>query len=113
MGPNRFARIWIGAVLASLGVAASPPAELEQGPHGVLLVEVAGLPSSTGQVRCGLFTRSGWLDDVMRSVAGVVDDHRALCRFESVPDGEYGVAVHHDADDRAVDHACSCGPRAS
>jgi uncharacterized protein (DUF2141 family) len=49
-----------------------------------------------GMVRCGLFTRKGWLEDALRASIVKIKDREALCIFHKVPKGVYGISAYHD-----------------
>ncbi|MDQ2646856.1 MAG: DUF2141 domain-containing protein [Myxococcota bacterium] len=52
-----------------------------------------------GSVRCGLFQRSGWLKKPLRAAAARANASPALCVFEDVPPGSYGISAFHDRND--------------
>src|SRR5262245_1677102 len=54
---------------------------------------------SKGSVRCGLFTRAGWLKKAVRAAATKVNGATALCVFQRVPEGIYGISAFHDEND--------------
>jgi len=52
--------------------------------------------NGAGVVRCGLFRQRGWLKDPVRSATVKVASKRAVCVFEGVPSGTYGISAFHD-----------------
>ncbi len=50
-------------------------------------------------MRCGLFQRSGWLKKPLRAAAAPANASPALCVFENVPPGTYGISAFHDRND--------------
>jgi len=52
--------------------------------------------NASGLVRCGLFERKGWLKKPVRSSVAKINGREALCKFTSVPKGEYGISAFHD-----------------
>jgi uncharacterized protein (DUF2141 family) len=87
--------------------APSAPAAAPAAPRGVLRVEVAGLESAKGKVRCALFAQAkGWpTEDAAARARTAVSIRKAdsgwaaTCMFEGVPAGDYGVSFFHDEDD--------------
>ena len=63
-------------------------------------VEVVGLHSANGDVKCALFNSAdGFPADSLKAVkttTGPIHDGTAECDFDQVPSGEYGIAVYHD-----------------
>jgi len=65
-----------------------------------LLVQVRGLDSDLGQVRCALYdSADAWLEPegVVASVDATPVGGSAACRFSGVSPGRYAVSVLHDA----------------
>lgn len=55
-----------------------------------------------GVIRCGLYTKSSWLqpEDAVQWVdATYTGDGGAVCQFQGIESGTYGIGVFHDADD--------------
>jgi uncharacterized protein (DUF2141 family) len=52
-----------------------------------------------GSVRCGLFQRSGWLKKPLRAAAAPGNASPALCVFEDLSPGTYGISAFHDRND--------------
>jgi len=63
-------------------------------------VEVVGLHSADGDVKCALFNSSeGFPADsskAIKTTSATIHDGTAECDFDQVPSGEYGIAVYHD-----------------
>jgi len=55
------------------------------------------LRSQGGVVRCGLFTKQGWLKDALRADVAKATGKSAICVFKQVPAGTYGISAFHDA----------------
>ena len=49
-----------------------------------------------GLVRCGIFGEKGWLKQPVRSATAAVHGKVALCIFNDVPKGVYGISAFHD-----------------
>lgn len=67
-----------------------------------LVVEVLGLPTDAGTLRCSLFADAEtWLDGARAAAAaaGRVRAGIGTCTFPEVPPGEYAVAILHDVND--------------
>ena len=87
-------------VLLLGGWAFSASAE-ESAEAGDVVVEIANLENQKGVVRCGLYTKSSWLQPekaVQWVDATYGDEETAECRFEEIEPGTYGVGAFHDAD---------------
>jgi len=52
--------------------------------------------NDAGVVRCGLFKQSGWLKEAFRASSVKVHGKQALCVFQDVPAGSYGISAFHD-----------------
>ncbi|HYP77878.1 MAG TPA: DUF2141 domain-containing protein [Polyangiaceae bacterium] len=52
--------------------------------------------SAKGVVRCALFRREGWLKVPVRSATARITGRDALCLFQQVPKGVYGISAFHD-----------------
>ena len=79
----------------ALGLAAG--AATAQSP-GKLSVNVSGLHSDSGVVRCGLYTSADAFRKPGRETRGVVarpNGQNATCVFSGLPAGTYAVAVFH------------------
>jgi len=74
-----------------------------------VLVSAEGPPNGTvevtvrtghdrGEVRCGLHSRSNWLEVPTKGTISSPKAGEAVCAFESIPHGSWAVAVHHDED---------------
>jgi uncharacterized protein (DUF2141 family) len=79
------------AVVLIVGAAHAQPA-------GRLSVNVTGLRSDDGVVRCGLYASAEGFRQPGRELRGAVGrirGHQATCVFNNVPEGVYAVAVFH------------------
>src|SRR3954471_14547021 len=56
----------------------------------------ARLRERGGVVRCGLFRKAGWLKTPVATATARADSQTALCVFEAIPPGIYGVSAFHD-----------------
>jgi len=77
-------------LLALVGVSLAVAATLS--------VQISGLSSDRGLVRCGLFSGpDGWREasQAMRMVNAKIEHGKAVCRFDHAEPGTYGVAVFH------------------
>lgn len=67
-----------------------------------LVVQVLGLPSDGGTLRCSLFSDAQtWLDGARAAAVarGAVHGGTGSCTFPDVPPGSYAVAILHDLND--------------
>ncbi len=81
-------------VLALL-VASAPLGAAEPAPSPVLEFRTT-VRGDQGVVRCGLFTQSGWLKSPVRAAVAAIHGNTALCVFNGVPKGVYGISAFHD-----------------
>ncbi len=87
-------------ILTVLGPHAETKAEeVAETPSDRILFTVTGIKNDKGTLRCGLFPESTWLDTSVRSVVAEIIDSRAVCQFEEVPPGTYGISSYHDKND--------------
>jgi uncharacterized protein (DUF2141 family) len=89
------------ALLSCFVLACPTPASAGES-GGDVVLQIGGVTDDPqGVVRCGLYTKSSWLEpeDAIQWVdATYTDDGGASCVFEDVDPGTYGVGVFHDAD---------------
>src|SRR4051812_7786122 len=52
--------------------------------------------NNEGVVRCGIFTEKGWLEDPVRPALAAIHGKVALCVFNGLPSGVYGISAFHD-----------------
>lgn len=53
--------------------------------------------NANGLVRCGLFnSQKSWLEDTFRASIVKINGREALCIFNKVPKGVYGISAYHD-----------------
>lgn len=88
--------IFIGMAIG-IALAAGMPAAMAQS-GGKLTVNVSGLHSDSGVVRCGLYGSADTFRKPGREVKGVVarpNGQQATCVFTGIAPGAYAVAVFH------------------
>lgn len=84
-------------IYAALGLGLAASSAVAQS-GGRLSVNVSGLHSDSGVVRCGLYASADTFRKPGREVRGVVarpNGQRATCVFSGVAAGSYAVAVFH------------------
>ena len=52
--------------------------------------------NDAGVVRCGIFTEQGWLKDPVKPALASIHGKVALCIFDELPKGVYGISAFHD-----------------
>ncbi|MES1179239.1 MAG: DUF2141 domain-containing protein [Myxococcales bacterium] len=52
--------------------------------------------NNDGVVRCGIFTEKGWLKDPVQPALAAIHGKVALCIFNGLPSGVYGISGFHD-----------------
>ena len=52
--------------------------------------------NNLGVVRCGIFTEKGWLKDPGKPALAAIHGKTALCVFNELPKGVYGISAFHD-----------------
>lgn len=52
--------------------------------------------NNSGLVRCGIFTEQGWLKQPVQPALAVIHGKVAICVFNGVPRGVYGISAFHD-----------------
>jgi len=86
------------AAVALLPFAAPSSASAEEeAKAGNTIVFRANLRSKGGVVRCGLFTREGWLERTVAADVTKVAGATATCTFKKIRPGTYGISAFHDA----------------
>jgi uncharacterized protein (DUF2141 family) len=89
--------IFYCALLAlGIAVSAAPPATAQA--PGKLSVNVSGLRSDSGVVRCGLYASADTFRQPGRELRGVIaraNGQHATCVFNGIPAGTYAVGVFH------------------
>ena len=106
MQTHRFVLLATAATLLALPSWAGPSddgsGEAEPPPRAEIRVEVGGLRSEEGILRCALFrTALGFPMDPQRAVAHLEEEpstEGVVCLFPEVEAGTYAVSVHHDED---------------
>ena len=82
-------------VLSLLGQSGATRAE--EAASGANVIEFRmRLREKGGVVRCGLFERSGWLKKVVASATVRASGASALCVFNKIQPGTYGISAFHD-----------------
>ncbi|HEY8946784.1 MAG TPA: DUF2141 domain-containing protein [Polyangiaceae bacterium] len=82
-------------LLGMLLIGASAGAT-EEGPANNVIEFKMHMRGSKGIVRCGLFERSGWLEQVVKPATAKIRDGYALCVFPRIRPGTYGISAFHD-----------------
>ncbi|HET9960668.1 MAG TPA: DUF2141 domain-containing protein [Polyangiaceae bacterium] len=101
------ARAGVGARrgMGATGAAALAAALLALSSAGVAAEEVSSVNviefrttvnNDRGVVRCGLFRQQGWLKEPIRGAIAKIQGRSALCVFNRVPNGVYGISGFHD-----------------
>lgn len=86
-----------GCVVAALLGGSSVSRAEEEEASAVNVIEFRmRLREKGGVVRCGLFERSGWLKKVVASATARATGATALCVFNKVRPGTYGLSAFHD-----------------
>lgn len=88
---RHFAALLIGAT-ASLAVSA----EAEESTATNTIRFKTYVRNDDGVVRCGIFSEKGWLKDPVRSATATPHGKVALCIFNGVPEGVFGISGFHD-----------------
>lgn len=81
-------------ITATLALAAG--ASAEEGTATNTIRFKTYVRNDEGVVRCGIFSEKGWLKDPVRSATATPHGKVALCIFNGVPEGVYGVSAFHD-----------------
>ena len=82
----------VGALLGQSGVSRA-----EEEASSVNVIEFRmRLREKGGVVRCGLFERKGWLKEVVASATSRATGATALCVFNKIRPGTYGLSAFHD-----------------
>ena len=70
-----------------------------EGPKDLVRFTVSGIANDKGTLRCGLFPEDSWLGKSVLSANAAIEDGRAVCEFQDVPAGTYGISSYHDKND--------------
>ena len=81
---------------AVLGESGATRAEGDEASSANVIEFRMRLRGAGGVVRCGLFERNGWLKKVVSSATARPSDGTALCVFNKVRPGTYGISAFHD-----------------
>jgi uncharacterized protein (DUF2141 family) len=87
---------WLGALCACVMLLLSRPTSAEESSALNTIEFETQTRNDAGVVRCGLFKQAGWLTQAFRSSVVKVHGRRALCTFNDVPAGTYGISAFHD-----------------
>lgn len=95
----RAARRAVAAAGLLLACLSSSAGRAEEAPSSNVIEFRMHLRQKGGVVRCGLFTREGWLEKPRAAHVVRANGPLALCRFEKIAPGTYGISAFHDAND--------------
>ena len=97
---KRLPLVFVVLSLPAFAGADDAPAEVK--PADVMVVEVTGLKSDTGQIGCAIFSKEdGFPDEIDKAEKQILikpKDKKATCKFEGYQPGTYGISVMHDLD---------------
>jgi uncharacterized protein (DUF2141 family) len=83
-------------LVTSLALSSASPSVAESGSKDNV-IDFSTHPKSTqGLVVCALFDQSGWLTKPVKPAWAKIGTRGALCRFEGVRPGVYGISAYHD-----------------
>lgn len=100
-------RAWMTVLAVTFAAAAPALAEDPEGPAtnesvDVIVVEVTGLKSDTGQIGCAIFAKEdGFPDEIDKALKQLLikpKGKKATCRFEGYKPATYAISVMHDLD---------------
>ena len=88
---------WVGAWSISTSASARTPTEApaEVAISGIRF-RVTGLQNDRGTLACGLFDAEGWLRSGKSGEGGQIEEGVAICSFDDVEPGVYGISAYHD-----------------
>ena len=92
---GRLARFGLAGVL-SFSILLSTPSHAEPRGSGGVIEFRTRLRDRGGVVRCGLFRKASWLKSPLATATARADRATALCVFEKIPPGIYGLSAFHD-----------------
>ncbi|MGC4066312.1 MAG: DUF2141 domain-containing protein [Polyangiaceae bacterium] len=81
---------------ASLAFSATSPSAAESSPRENVIEFSTRPKSKNGLVVCALFAEAGWLTKPVKPAWAKIGTRGALCRFEGVRPGVYGISAYHD-----------------
>lgn len=89
--------ITVAAVIAgTLGVTQTSRAGDAPAPKGNVIEFLTRPKNDDGVVVCALFDKSGWLTKPVKPAWGKIKGKRAVCVFNDVRPGIYGISAYHD-----------------
>jgi uncharacterized protein (DUF2141 family) len=68
----------------------------DSAPAGNVVEFRMSLRKKGGVVRCGIFTKEGWLKKPTASDIARANGKSAICVFKQIPKGTYGISAFHD-----------------
>jgi uncharacterized protein (DUF2141 family) len=86
-------------LIAGISAVCAGPSEglAETEPSAIDVVEFrTELRGRGGVVRCGLFAKKGWLETPVASASAPAKGPTALCVFNKIKSGVYGLSAFHD-----------------
>ena len=84
------------ALLLSAAIACASSAAAEESSATNVIRFKTHVSNDQGVVRCGIFTEKGWLKDPVRPALAAIHGKTALCVFNELPKGVYGISAFHD-----------------
>ena len=96
---SRSTRNLSALVLAGLWTLASDVSLAADPPSSNVIEFHMELRRQGGVVRCGLFTKEGWLNKPVASDTVAATGKKARCTFSKIAPGTYGVSAFHDANE--------------
>ena len=98
--PRAIASLILAAAIALPTFAMESTARAEEeAKAGNVIVFRANLRTKGGVVRCGLFTRDGWLERAVAADITKANGAVATCTFKKIRPGTYGISAFHDKND--------------
>ena len=87
-------------LLAALAIALASSTQEQPSEENLILVNIGGLRSDAGQVRCAIFSSATDFpkkaDKDVDQVDSPISHGRAVCDFRRIPPGTYAVSAFHD-----------------
>jgi len=84
------------ALLLTTALFGAASAEAEEASATNVIRFKAYVGNNDGVVRCGIFTERGWLKDPLQPALAAIHGKAALCIFNGLPSGVYGISGFHD-----------------
>lgn len=92
--PRRYALL-----LAALAIFVSDAGLAADAPSSNVIEFHMELRRPGGVVRCGLFTKAGWLQKPLASDTVKAATKKARCTFSKIAPGAYGISAFHDVNE--------------